>query len=254
MIFPADEVVYLTYGTNSPPVRPRPTLDHLLEPRVPLRRPLTPEDPLSTTTDSFKDRDVYNYTGPDVSANRTPTSSPPFSRPPSSRGGAFLQPQQQQQGEKLKEKKHRFLRLKKAEDPNFGRIQRSPNIYNYEQPVPLATPAFSKKNIFDQNFDALFEVSNAPEFTENIRVVTPEPPRSGSVQFDIHDYALTEEPTTPEDDWRLSDEVVKDSSSLSLRLPPLSAPSTPKSDRKNARHSRKTTAVDKASSFEGVVL
>ncbi|XP_077292227.1 uncharacterized protein LOC143915436 isoform X2 [Arctopsyche grandis] len=241
VIFPADEVVYFTYGTQSPLVRPRPTLDHLHEPRVPLRPP-TPDSSPTSTTDSFKDRDYY-YTGPDVSANRTSASSPPLSRPPSA---AFNR--QSQQLDKPKEKKHRFLRLKKSEDPNFGRTQRSPNIYNYEQPMPLPTPAFSKKNIFDHNFDALFEVSNAPEFTENIRVVTPEPPRPNSFQ-DL----LLEEATTPEDiedDWRLSDEVTPIPYKDCLKPPPLSAPSTPRSERKNARNSRKTPAIDKSSSLE----
>lgn len=243
VIFPADEVVYLTYGINSPPVRPRPTLDHLLEPQVSLRPP-TPESPPASTTESTRNSDIFNYTGPDVNASRT--TSPPPSRPPS-----VILNHKSNTLEKPKEKKHRFpLRLKKSEDPNFGRTVRSPHTFDFEQPVPLATPAFSKHNIFQQNFDALFEVSNTPEFVEHIRVVTPDPR-----QETINEQYEEECPVEDEDgNWEANDESYLPPIDY-LKPPSLSAPATPRSERKSSqsRNSRKKPAIDKSSSLEGFI-
>lgn len=39
VIFPADELIYMTYGAALPRIKPRPTLDNLREPLVPIRSP-----------------------------------------------------------------------------------------------------------------------------------------------------------------------------------------------------------------------
>lgn len=41
VIFPADELIYMTYGAALPRIKPRPTLDNLREPLVPIRSPST---------------------------------------------------------------------------------------------------------------------------------------------------------------------------------------------------------------------
>lgn len=221
VIFPAEEVVYCSYGTHSPLlVPPRPTLDNLSSPQVPLnlapRRAHAPD-----TTDIF----AYEAGRGGRSATPRPHSEP--SAPPA------------------KEKKHRFLRLKKSQDPEFGKTLRSPNVFNYDLPVPLPTPAFSKKNIFERDFDALFQVSSTPEFTEHIRVVTPECSRAIDA---TPEQLLAAEDAALEDEEYLNEPEIEESPGL-LRVPePDSAPPTPRSLR---RPSPASSAVLKSSSLEG---
>ncbi|XP_014363595.2 uncharacterized protein LOC106714961 isoform X2 [Papilio machaon] len=159
VIYPAEEVVSLTYSSYSlPRTRQRPTLDVLFEPppqpSPPRPRTLTPAQPRAVS---------FPKTAPPEYAERAPASPTPSLERPA----------------KLRERtKAKLLKkLGRHDDSEFGKIVRTPAPDEFELPAPLPTPAFSRKNIFDRNFDALFEVANTPQFTANIRVTTPEPDR-----------------------------------------------------------------------------
>ncbi|XP_048485184.1 uncharacterized protein LOC105391174 isoform X1 [Plutella xylostella] len=162
VIYPAEEVVSLTYCSQTlPRVRQRPTLDNLLPLPAAASRahappPLAPPRAPSPAT-----------TAPPEPAERAPASpTPSTDRPP-----------------KLRERtKAKLLKkLGRHEDPDFGKIVRTPAPDEFELPAPLPTPAFSRKNIFDRDFDALFEVATTPQFGAHIRVTTPEPDRRSDV-------------------------------------------------------------------------
>lgn len=159
VIYPADEVVSLTYISQSlPRPRQRPTLDIIFGP--PPLAPHSAHPPPHTHTLTC-DRAHLKTAPPEPSerAPASPTSS--LERP------------------KLRERtKNKLLKkLGRHEDHEFGKIVRTPAPDEFELPAPLPTPAFSRKNIFDRNFDALFEVANSPQFGAHIRVTTPEPDR-----------------------------------------------------------------------------
>ncbi|GBP15098.1 hypothetical protein EVAR_11404_1 [Eumeta japonica] len=153
VIYPADEVVTLTYSHNSlPRPRQRPTLDVLNGP--PLRA-------LSPAPAQPRARSLPKTAPPEL-AERAPASPTPSLERPKTR--------ERTRAKLLK-------KLGRAEDPEFGKIVRTPAPEEFELPAPLPTPAFSRKNIFDRDFDALFEVANTPQFGAHIRVTTPEPDR-----------------------------------------------------------------------------
>ncbi|XP_061728805.1 uncharacterized protein LOC133533775 isoform X2 [Cydia pomonella] len=166
VIYPADEVVTQSYGTHSlPRPRQRPTLDVLFGPPPPAPSradpPLAPSPPPPRAASLPK-------TAPPEPADRAPASPTPSIERPA----------------KLRERTKASKLLKKLgrhEDNEFGKIVRTPAPDEFELPAPLPTPAFSRKNIFDRDFDALFEVANSPQFTAKIRVTTPEPDRRSDV-------------------------------------------------------------------------
>ncbi|XP_028158675.1 zyxin-like [Ostrinia furnacalis] len=160
VIYPADEVVSLTYSSHSlPRPRQRPTLDVLVGP-LPAPQP-PPPHPAPPRAASLP------KTAPPETPERAPASpTPSLERPPKLR-------------ERTKAKL--FKKLGRHEDNEFGKIVRTPAPDEFELPAPLPTPAFSRKNIFDRDFDALFEVASSPQFTANIRVTTPEPDRRSDV-------------------------------------------------------------------------
>ncbi|XP_075970682.1 SH3 and cysteine-rich domain-containing protein isoform X13 [Anticarsia gemmatalis] len=212
VIYPADEVVSLTYSSYSlPRQRPRPTLDIIFgpPPSAPSRAHSPPRNPTLTSDQT------HLKTAPPESPERAPASpTPSLERP------------------KLRERtKAKLLKkLGRHEDNEFGKIVRTPAPDEFELPAPLPTPAFSRKNIFDRNFDALFEVANLPQFGAHIRVTTPEPDRRPDVSA-AHFPSATE-------------------SSLSLLPPrPHSEPSsTPPT---SARTSTPSTPTPLRSSLEG---
>lgn len=156
VIYPADEVVSLTYRHESlPRPRQRPTLDHLI---VPL--------PLASSAHPL----LRNPTPRDVSVLKT---APPE---PEERAPASPTPSLERKSKLRDRTKAKLLKkLGRHEDNDFGKIIRTPAPDEFELPAPLATPAFSRKNIFDRDFDALFEVASSPQFGALIRVTTPEP-------------------------------------------------------------------------------
>ncbi|XP_026328792.1 uncharacterized protein LOC113236813 isoform X1 [Hyposmocoma kahamanoa] len=158
VIYPADEVVYLTYNSNSlPRIRQRPTLDVLFGPPPPAPTSATPS-PLPPAPPR---------------AASVPKTAPPE---PAERATASPTPSNDRSAKPRERTKPKFLKKLGArhEDNDFGKIVRTP-APDFELPAPLPTPAFSRKNIFDRDFDALFEVASTPQFTANIRVTTPEP-------------------------------------------------------------------------------
>ncbi|PZC79041.1 hypothetical protein B5X24_HaOG216992 [Helicoverpa armigera] len=163
VIYPADEVVSLTYRSQSlPRPRQRPTLDLIYGP--PPRAPFSALPPPRTPT-LISDQ-THLKTAPPEPPERAPASpTPSLERP------------------KLRERtKAKLLKkLGRHEDNEFGKIVRTPAPDEFELPAPLPTPAFSRKNIFDRDFDALFEVANSPQFGAHIRVTTPEPDRRSDV-------------------------------------------------------------------------
>ncbi|XP_052750416.1 uncharacterized protein LOC113511962 isoform X3 [Galleria mellonella] len=164
VIYPADDVVSLTYGTQSlPRPRQRPTLDVLIGP---LPSAPTSALPLSPTPAPPRAASVPK-TAPPEPAERAPASPTPSIERPA----------------KLRErtKAKLFKKLGRHEDNEFGKIVRTPAPDEFELPAPLPTPAFSRKNIFDRDFDALFEVASSPQFTAKIRVTTPEPDHRSDV-------------------------------------------------------------------------
>ncbi|KAL0892101.1 hypothetical protein ABMA27_015303 [Loxostege sticticalis] len=164
VIYPADEVVSLTYSSQSlPRPRQRPTLDVLIGP-LPLAPPSAHPPPPQTAPPRAAS---LPKTAPPETPERAPASpTPSLERPPKQR-------------ERTKVKL--FKKLGRHEDNEFGKIVRTPAPDEFELPAPLPTPAFSRKNIFDRDFDALFEVASTPQFTANIRVTTPEPDRRSDV-------------------------------------------------------------------------
>lgn len=158
VIYPADEVVYLTYNSNSlPRVRQRPTLDVLFGP--------PPSAPPSATPSTLPP-------APPRAAS-VPKTAPPE---PAERAPASPTPSNDRSAKPRERTKPKFLKKLgvRQEDNDFGKIVRTP-APDFELPAPLPTPAFSRKNIFDRDFDALFQVASTPQFTANIRVTTPEP-------------------------------------------------------------------------------
>ncbi|CAH0728804.1 unnamed protein product, partial [Brenthis ino] len=206
VIYPADEVVSLTYSYHSlPRPRQRPTLDILFEPPPPAPPPAPP-------------RATPAKTAPPEPAERAPASPTPSLERPA----------------KLRERtKAKLLKkLGRHENNEFGKIVRTPAPDEFEFPAPLPTPAFSRKNIFDRDFDALFEVASTPEFCANIRVTTPESDRRSDVSA-----AHFPSPTA---------------SSLSLLPPrPQSEPAPSSSPTPSARTSSISTPPTQRSSFEG---
>lgn len=168
VIYPADEVVTLTYNTQSlPRPRQRPTLDVLFGPPPPAP---SRADPLPSAPSPRPRPRAASLpkTAPPEPAERAPASPTPSIERPA----------------KLRERTKASKLLKKLgrhEDNEFGKILRTPAPDEFELPAPLPTPAFSRKNIFDRDFDALFEVASSPQFTAKIRVTTPEPDRNSDV-------------------------------------------------------------------------
>ncbi|XP_063532460.1 uncharacterized protein LOC134743081 isoform X2 [Cydia strobilella] len=166
VIYPADEVVTQSYGTHSlPRPRQRPTLDVLFGPPPPA--PSRADPPLVPSPRPPRAASLPK-TAPPEPADRAPASPTPSIERPA----------------KLRERTKASKLLKKLgrhEDNEFGKIVRTPAPDEFELPAPLPTPAFSRKNIFDRDFDALFEVANSPQFTAKIRVTTPEPDRRSDV-------------------------------------------------------------------------
>ncbi|CAK1553729.1 unnamed protein product [Leptosia nina] len=162
VIYPADEVVSLTYSSHSlPRPRQRPTLDIIVGPPLASEAQEPSAQPTPTRAPSVP------ITAPPELAPRAPASpTPSIERPAKPR-------------ERTKAKL--FKKLGRHEDNEFGKIVRTPAPDEFELPAPLPTPAFSRKNIFDRDFDALFEVASTPEFCANIRVTTPEPDRRSDV-------------------------------------------------------------------------
>lgn len=167
VIYPADEVVSLTYSSRllaAPRPRQRPTLDIIVGPPPPApsrAHSLPPAAAPSRASPPPK-------TAPPEPAERAPASPTPSIERPA----------------KLRERNKAAKLLKKLgrqEDPEFGKIVRTPAPDEFELPAPLPTPAFSRKNIFDRDFDALFDIAGTPQFGANIRVVTPEPDRQSDV-------------------------------------------------------------------------
>ncbi|CAG9560540.1 unnamed protein product [Danaus chrysippus] len=215
VIYPADEVVSLTYSSHSlPRPRQRPTLDIIIGPPPPTPinanpPPSPPAPPRVVSTPK---------TAPPELAERAPASPTPSLERPA----------------KLRERtKAKLLKkLGRHEDNELGKIIRTPALEEFELPAPLPTPAFSRKNIFDRDFDALFEVASTPEFCANIRVTTPEPDRRSDVSA-----AHFPSPAT---------------SSLSLLPPrPQSEPAATPSPTNSARNSSQSTPPTQRSSFEG---
>ncbi|CAG9785006.1 unnamed protein product [Diatraea saccharalis] len=162
VIYPADEVVSLTYTSHSlPRPRQRPTLDVLIGPLLPSTSVAQPPSPIPTSSRSL----LTLKTAPPEPPERAPASPTPSLERPN----------------KQKTKGKLFKKLGRHEDNEFGKIVRTPAPDEFELPAPLPTPAFSRKNIFDRDFDALFEVANTPQFTAKIRVTTPEPDRRSDV-------------------------------------------------------------------------
>ncbi|CAH2075361.1 unnamed protein product, partial [Iphiclides podalirius] len=212
VIYPAEEVVSLTYSSYTlPRQRQRPTLDAEPPRRVTTSAEPQPPPPAPPRAVSFP------KTAPPEPAERAPASpTPSLERPP-----------------KLRERtKAKLLkRLGRHDDSEFGKIVRTPAPDEFELPAPLPTPAFSRKNIFDRDFDALFEVASTPQFGANVRVTTPEPDRRS-------DASGTQFPSPA-------------TSSLSLLPPrPYSEPATNPSPAPSARTSTPSTPTQR-SSFEG---
>ncbi|XP_045493655.1 uncharacterized protein LOC123692876 isoform X4 [Colias croceus] len=211
VIYPADEVVSLTYSSHSlPRPRQRPTLDLIFGPP-----PLVPSRAQTPAPSPAPPRAVsVPKTAPPEPAQRAPASpTPSIERPAKPR-------------ERTKAKL--FKKLGRHEDTEFGKIVRTPAPDEFELPAPLPTPAFSRKNIFDRDFDALFEVASTPEFCANIRVTTPEPDRRSDVSAPHFPSPST--------------------SSLSL-LPP--RPQSEPTANCSPAHSPQSTPPTQRSSFEG---
>ncbi|XP_045485685.1 uncharacterized protein LOC110999062 isoform X3 [Pieris rapae] len=163
VIYPADEVVSLTYSSPSAPrPRPRPTLDILVD--------LPPHAPSETQAPTPPPAPTRALT--------VPKTAPPELTP---RAPASPTPSTERSAKPRDRTKKLFKKLGRNEDNEFGKIVRTPAPDEFEFPAPLPTPAFSRKNIFDRDFDALFEVASTPEFCANIRVTTPEPDRRSDV-------------------------------------------------------------------------
>ncbi|XP_072940427.1 uncharacterized protein Stacl [Epargyreus clarus] len=160
VIYPAEEVVSLTYSSQSlPRPRQRPTLDIIIGPPPPAPSSARPPPPTPAPPRAV----AVPKTAPPEPAERAPASPTPSLERPA----------------KLRErtKKNLLKKLGRHENNEFGKIVRTPAPDEFELPAPLPTPAFSRKNIFDRDFDALFEVASTPQFGANIRVTTPEPDR-----------------------------------------------------------------------------
>ncbi|KAJ0179833.1 hypothetical protein K1T71_004424 [Dendrolimus kikuchii] len=213
VIYPADEVVSLTYSSNSlPRPRQRPTLDILIGP-LPLA-PSSAQPPPPTPTLELQCNSVK--TAPPEPAERAPASPTPSLERPA----------------KLRERtKAKLLKkLGRHENNEFGKIVRTPAPDEFELPAPLPTPAFSRRTIFDRDFDTLFEVASTPQFGANIRVTTPEPDHQSDVSA-----AHFPSPTA---------------SALSL-LPPRPCSEPTPSPATSARTSTPSTPTPQRSSLEG---
>ncbi|ETN59752.1 hypothetical protein AND_008643 [Anopheles darlingi] len=86
VIFPADELILLTYGIAVPRVQPRPTLDNLREPLVP-----TGSRPTSTTTTTITSSNTTTTTTSPSKHSKSTTSKTP-SKPPATQQSSSSSP------------------------------------------------------------------------------------------------------------------------------------------------------------------
>lgn len=228
VIFPADDLIYMTYGAAVPRFKPRPTLDNLREPAVPLGSRSSrnaykgsneylavnnnlPNNPSPTpSTNSFYQNylgDPYESvgtTGLDNGRNYPPRDSPSIYLEPSS---ASLTSGQPIPTASPKSTKSNIFRPKLA--LNLSRLNRNKPSETNEQAssrlsevhdIKVSNPTFTHENLRQRNYDAFFQ-SGEPVYSLATRA---KPPRS----------------TTPEPDFQQSRAVTPN---LSYR-PPLSQP------------------------------
>lgn len=202
VIFPADELIFMTYGAAIPRLQPRPTLDNLREPLVPTgTRPNSSRPHLDDSYDTqsrnhqsyppiqsnYRDRSLSrssavqqdyqvedtNFLGiPEEETNygreRSPSvtfepPSPIYSNPSSSSTKAIP----------TGKKKHKLhLKLgslgRHAQLPETARIKEDHHIH-------VANPTFTRENLRERNYDAFFD-SGEPVYHIERRTRAPSQP------------------------------------------------------------------------------
>ncbi|XP_055687718.1 uncharacterized protein LOC129792563 isoform X10 [Lutzomyia longipalpis] len=173
VIFPADELLCMTYGAAVPRFKPRPTLDNLREPLVlsptrppppspvalddPLDQPTDPTDPTADlSVDPYADEPVVDdpFYGRDPSEFFETAVHYPVLPPPA-----------------VKPKKHRpRLHI------NLGRLGRhaatdhiEPTRLREDLNIHVSNPTFTRENLSKRNYDAFFE-SGEPVYSLEKRV------------------------------------------------------------------------------------
>lgn len=202
VIYPADELIYMTYGAPLPGIRQRPTLDNLREPRAPLLT--SSSNDILPSYDSVRSQRFLDY-DPSVSSKisqasdeesasvgpepRRPATHPRKEKPStdifgysSTPANAFSTISQNKAATsasndkgkppgKSKNRLHinlgRLGRLKKEPPPEPARLR---ELTDFQ----VSNPMFTRENICARNYDAFFE-SGVPVYSLQYRspVTTP---------------------------------------------------------------------------------
>lgn len=205
VIFPADELIYMTYGAALPRIKPRPTLDNLREPLVPIgtrpspnrhvlnesaeyiptpilksnnhnpREPSPSPSRISATKKTITETDEFGYTSTRIDASYY-SNNPTILSEPSSPGAtstttkASVTFDKTGKPAKPKHKLHLHLgrlgRQKQNHKPEPARLKDVTEIR-------IANPTFTRENLQQRNYDAFFE-SGEPVYSLERRA-PPEP-------------------------------------------------------------------------------
>lgn len=211
VIFPAEDLIYMTYGAALPRIKPRPTLDNLREPLVPLGTRPSP-----TRNALIHSQDILPL--PPTYANPSPKKTSPYPTSatqnvvtdafgyPSSRLDNYsysrehtpsiyleppLSPGATSKNHNLPINKEKDVKSKTKLHLHLGRLGRSKQ---NEKPEParlrdvteirIANPTFTRENLLQRNYDAFFE-SGEPVYSLERRPPPkpspqPEPPPSSA--------------------------------------------------------------------------
>lgn len=204
VIFPAEDLIYMTYGAALPRIKPRPTLDNLREPLVPLgTRPSPTRNALTYSQDIFPPSRTY-ANPPLKEASPCPTSATHnvktdafgysssrltnFSREPS----IYLEPPSPSatsNNHSLPINKDKNGKSKNKLHLHLGRLGRSKQNQKPEPArlrdvteIRVSNPTFTRENLVQRNYDAFFE-SGEPVYSLERRAPPrpspePEPPPS----------------------------------------------------------------------------
>ncbi|XP_037049008.1 uncharacterized protein LOC119083397 isoform X2 [Bradysia coprophila] len=213
VIFPAEDLLYMTYGAALPRIKPRPTLDNLRDPLVPFgTRPSSPTSnvltysqdiyPISSTyanqslpkeistrptsaTQNVK-TDAFGYPTSRLENNpreHTPSIHVEFANPGTT--SYNHNPPINKEKDESSKPKHRF-------HLSLGRLGRSKQSQKAEPArlrdvteIRIANPTFTRENLVQRNYDAFFE-SGEPVYSLERRAPfkptpEPEPPPSSII-------------------------------------------------------------------------
>lgn len=226
VIFPAEDLLYMTYGAALPRIKPRPTLDNLRDPLVPLGtrpsspttnnvltysqdhyptsstnakqslpKPVSPPPPTSATHNVKTD--AFGYPSTRLENNNNPREHTPSIHvefaDPATTSHNHNSPNSKEKDESTKPK-HRFHlslgrlgRSKQSQKPEPARIRADVT------DIRIENPTFTRENLVQRNYDAFFE-SGEPVYSLERRAPlkpTPEPePHPSSIIIDHRPNSL----------------------------------------------------------------